>query len=69
LDGAQRRFITATKALATLQRLARPSPAPIDFLRPVAETGTRTPAQATPAALDRRRERVPAGADLPGVVN
>jgi hypothetical protein len=51
LDGAQRRFITATKALATLQRLARPSPSPVDFLsRPVAEAGAHTPAKPAPEA-------------------
>ena len=70
LDAAHRRFITATKALAVLQKLTRPAPSPVDFLsRPVAETGTRTPAKPAPEAPDRRRERVPAGADLPGVVN
>jgi hypothetical protein len=49
VDGTHRRFISATKALATLQRLARPTPAPIDFLgRPVAEAGPRKPAKPAP---------------------
>jgi hypothetical protein len=69
LDGAQRRFITATKALATLQRLARPSPSPFELLRPVAEAGARTPAKPAPEAPPQRCERVPTPADLPGVVN
>jgi hypothetical protein len=38
LDAAHRRFITATKALATLQKLVRPAPSPLDLaLRPVPE--------------------------------
>jgi hypothetical protein len=70
LDAAHQRFITATKALATLQKLVRPAPSPVDFLsRPVAETGTRTPAKPAPEAPPQRCERVSALTDLPGVVN
>jgi hypothetical protein len=67
---AQQRYLQAMRALVTIRKLLRPTPSPIDFLsRPVAETGTRTPAKPAPEASDRRRERVPAGANLPGVVN
>ena len=38
LDSAHRRFLTATKALATLQKLVRPAPSPLDLaMRPVPE--------------------------------
>jgi hypothetical protein len=69
LDAAHRRFITATKALAVLQKLVRPAPSPFELLRPVAEAGARTPAKHAPEAPPQRCERVSALIDLPGVVN
>jgi hypothetical protein len=40
LDGAHRRFLTAVKALATVQKLVRPAPSPLELLnRTVPETG------------------------------
>jgi hypothetical protein len=69
LDAAHRRFLTATKALAVLQKLVRPAPSPFELLRPVAEAGARTPAKPAPEAPPQRCERVSALADLPGVVN
>ena len=70
LDAAHQRFLTATKALAVLQKLTRPAPSPVDFLsRPVTEAGARTPAKPAPEAPPQRCERVSALIDLPGVVN
>jgi hypothetical protein len=70
VDGTHRRFISATKALAVLQKLTRPAPSPVDFLsRPVTEAGARTPAKPAPEAPPQRCERVSALIDLPGVVN
>jgi hypothetical protein len=45
LDAAQRRYLAAVKALATLQKLARPPLSPLDLVsRPPAETAPGEPA-------------------------
>ena len=47
LDRAHGRFLAASKTLATVQRLLRRAPSPLDFLRPTAEgrAGTATRGQ------------------------
>lgn len=43
-DGAHRRFLAAVKALATIQKLARPAPSPVELAqRPIPETAARPP--------------------------